>query len=114
MPCGSTGSLVEMIILLLVGRVKRRDKSKGDPVMPYWHEPIYRAKVWRNRDYLLHTNIPSLQYGHCNFTLMGTLVSFAVLVRQVSGEGLLEVSAVLPDASAKAEFEGLVKQHLNK
>lgn len=68
--------------------------------------------LWRNRDYRLHTNIPSLQYGHCNFTLLESLAAFAVLVRQVSGEGLFDLGAVLPDPSARAEFEGLVREHI--
>ena len=67
--------------------------------------------MWRSGDSLLHTNIPSLQYGHCKFTLVGTLVSFAVLVRQVSGEGLFDISTALPDEAAQVEFRLLTEQY---
>jgi pimeloyl-ACP methyl ester carboxylesterase len=83
-----------------------------DPVVPYWHEPIYRWKVWKNDDQGLHTNIPSLRYGHCNFGIGEALFSLAWLIYQVEGQGLQNVGDVLaPEAYAEyaemAESYGL-------
>jgi pimeloyl-ACP methyl ester carboxylesterase len=66
-----------------------------DPVVPYWHEPIYRWKVWRNEDWRLHTNIPSLRYGHCSYGAGEALFAFAWLVYQVEGQRLQNVRDVL-------------------
>ena len=69
----------------------------GDPIVPYWHELLYRRKIVVNSDLMLHTNIPSLRYGHCNFSAAEVLLAFAVLVYQVTGE-LPDVDQVLTDA----------------
>jgi len=57
-----------------------------DPTVPYWHEPLYRWKVWQNEAQALHTNIPILRYGHCNFTADEVLFAFGLLISQVNGE----------------------------
>ena len=38
-----------------------------DPIVPFWHEFIYRAKTAENSSGTLHTNIPIIRYGHCKF-----------------------------------------------
>jgi len=58
----------------------------GDPVVPYWHERLYEEKILANGDQALHVNVPSLRYGHCNFTATEVLASFGLLVYQVTGE----------------------------
>lgn len=57
-----------------------------DPIVPYWHEPLYRAKVWRSRAWREHTNLPIFDYGHCNFSQEEVLFAFGLLRYQVSGE----------------------------
>ncbi len=74
-----------------------------DPVVPYWHEPIYRWKVWKNDDQWLHTSIPSLRYGHCSFGAGEALFALAWLIYQVEGQGLQGVGEVL-SSEAYAEY----------
>ncbi|MDY7080422.1 MAG: hypothetical protein SXV54_26375 [Chloroflexota bacterium] len=80
----------------------------GDPIVPYWHEPLYRQKIIANDDGPLHTNIPALRHGHCNFTASQVLVAFAVLVYQVTGDVLQDADQVLPDEQSRAEYQELV------
>jgi hypothetical protein len=83
----------------------------GDPIAPYWHEALYRRKVIANGDEALHTNIPTLRYGHCNFTASQVLFAFALLVYQVTGNELQGVESVLADAQAHAEYRNLAGRH---
>jgi hypothetical protein len=69
--------------------------TTGDAIVPYWHEPLYRHKVWRNRDWWLHTNIPILRYGHCSFKAEEVLFAFAVLRFKVEGFSFLNAGDVL-------------------
>jgi len=83
----------------------------GDPIVPYWHELLYNRKIVANGDVALHTNIPSLRYGHCNFTAAEVLLAFAVLVYRVTGDELPDVERVLPDAQARAEYRDLARAY---
>ncbi len=57
--------------------------TRGDEIIPYWHEQLYWAKARHAESKV--TIIPTDGYGHCNFTLASVLFSFAVLVGRVSG-----------------------------
>ncbi|RME41914.1 MAG: hypothetical protein D6791_19060 [Chloroflexi bacterium] len=83
----------------------------GDPVVPYWHVPLYRWKAFRNGSSRLHTNIPAFRYGHCNFSLVEGVAAFAVLYLKVAGQRLSGVEAVLPDAGSQARFNELVQKY---
>jgi len=85
--------------------------TTGDPVVPYWHESLYRAKVQANGAGLLHNNIPVFRYGHCNFKTSEILVAFALLVFKASGQELTGAKSVLSDAESQAEFLKLAKEH---
>lgn len=69
--------------------------TTGDPTVPYWHQPLYRAKVWANGDYWQHINLPILCYGHYNFEPEEVLFAFTVLRLQVEGFSLLKAGEVL-------------------
>jgi len=58
--------------------------TTGDPIVPYWHESLYSAKVLANGVGPLHTNIPVSRYGHCNFTVGEVLGAFQMVVQQVT------------------------------
>jgi len=55
----------------------------ADPIVPFWHERMYRAKVAENGLSGLYHNYPVVRYGHCNFTKDEVLQAFAALVTQV-------------------------------
>ena len=83
----TSGDLVSPLITL---------HTTGDPIIPYWHERAYRAKVAANGDSSFHVNIPVLRYGHCEFKNYELLVAFALLVFKSSGQELAGVRNVLP------------------
>lgn len=52
-----------------------------DPVVPYWHEPIYTQKNLQSESFLTRrVNLPINRYGHCNFELPEVLSMFALLL----------------------------------
>jgi len=67
--------------------------TAGDPIVPYWHERLYRSKVLEYGNILYYHNIPVMRYGHCNFTEEEVLQAFNALVLQVLA---LEKSKELP------------------
>jgi len=60
--------------------------TTGDQIIPFWHEPLYRAKVERTASASKHINIPILRYGHCNFKAPEVLFGFALLILQTTGQ----------------------------
>jgi poly(3-hydroxybutyrate) depolymerase len=51
-----------------------------DPIVPYWHEPLYRLKTIIAGSALRHLNIPVSRIGHCQFTQQEVLAAFAFLL----------------------------------
>ncbi|MGA1874373.1 MAG: hypothetical protein ACMUIA_02065 [bacterium] len=56
-----------------------------DPIIPYWHDPIYRLKAALHESMPQHTGLPSPHYGHCHFTAGEVLTAFTLLVFKVTG-----------------------------
>jgi len=70
--------------------------TTGDPIVPYWHQPLYRIKTWTSGARLLNNNLPVLRYGHCAFEAREVLTGFGLLVLKVRGAepaGLRELLA---------------------
>jgi pimeloyl-ACP methyl ester carboxylesterase len=71
------------------GRLKRplvMLHTLADPIVPYWHEPLYWWKALLSGSLQHHVGIPILRYGHCNFTPQELLGAFALLVWKVTGQ----------------------------
>ncbi|HGY54876.1 MAG TPA: hypothetical protein ENK44_04180 [Caldithrix abyssi] len=71
-----------------------------DPIVPYWHEPLYRKKFNDGglpKGFLTH--FPVMRYGHCNFTAEELMKAFALLVLKVEGRELIApiVTGKIPD-----------------
>ena len=60
--------------------------TTGDPIVPYWHESLYDAKVKASGSELLYSNIPINRYGHCSFSVDEVLAAFQTLVVKVTGQ----------------------------
>ncbi len=73
--------------------------TTGDQIIPYWHEPLYTAKVMAMGSDALHDNIPVLRYGHCNFTASDVVVGFLLLLQRAGGQPVAQetIDAVLLD-----------------
>lgn len=54
--------------------------TTGDQIVPYWHEPLYRAKLIQSGDTGLHMNMRVERYGHCNFTAGEAIVALVRLL----------------------------------
>ncbi len=85
--------------------------TTGDPIVPYWHEPLYRVKVWSSGSALMYSNIPIVRYGHCNFKAGEVLAGFALMVLKVTGQELVNAYKALHDTAAQSEFLQLARQH---
>ncbi len=55
----------------------------ADPIVPYWQEPLYAAKVAAAGRSLRLTEIPVAAYGHCNFTTGDVEAAIATLLLKV-------------------------------
>ena len=82
--------------------------TTADPIVPYWHEPLYSAKALASSG-LLHTNLPVFRYGHCRFRAEEALVALGLLVLKVEGRELLNAEHVLPTRQARLRYRSLAK-----
>ena len=85
--------------------------TTADPIVPYWHEPLYFAKVLASGSFSYLTPIPIERYGHCEFTMEEVLAAFAILVFRVSRENLFVVEDMFPNAAFRAKFVELAGRH---
>lgn len=83
--------------------------TTGDPVVPYWHEPLYTLKALPSG--LLHTNIPIVRYGHCSFDQSEAVLALALLVLKVQGRELLNAEGVLTTETARQRYRSLARTH---
>jgi pimeloyl-ACP methyl ester carboxylesterase len=81
--------------------------TTADPVVPYWHEPLYTLKALPSG--LLHANLPVFRYGHCSFRAEEALVALALLVLKVEGRELLNVERLLPTSAARRRYRSLAR-----
>jgi pimeloyl-ACP methyl ester carboxylesterase len=83
----------------------------GDPIVPYWHETLYNAKVLFGGALLKHLNIPINRYGHCTFTADEALAGFAILNYMVTGKAPFKVDEVLPTLELRQGYANLLEQY---
>ena len=57
--------------------------TTADPVVPYWHSPLYTSKITNPT---LHTQFTADRYGHCFFTVGEVLLAFGRLLELVNQE----------------------------
>jgi hypothetical protein len=84
--------------------------TTGDPVVPYWHQMLYRAKVASAGSQNMHINIPLKRYGHCTVELPEVLAGFALMIWKASGNPVSGIDAVLQDATSRATFLQLARE----
>ncbi len=85
--------------------------TTSDPIVPYWHEPLYWYKALANGSGLLHTNIPIFRYGHCSFKTSEALAGFILLILKVSGQEIFGADNLLFDSNSKKEFWDILKKY---
>ena len=82
--------------------------TTGDPIVPYWHEPLYSLKALAGSG-LLHTNLPILRYGHCSFKAEETLLALGLLVLKVEGRESLNAERVLTTETSRERYRSLAR-----
>lgn len=75
-----------------------------DPIIPYWHEPLYAAKTILAGAFLQRTPLPVVAYGHCAFSGTDVLTAFAIIVLRDTGLNLTSTIQSLLAEPALAEF----------
>jgi pimeloyl-ACP methyl ester carboxylesterase len=83
--------------------------TTADPIVPYWHEPLYSLKALLGGSGLLHVNLPVARYGHCSFTGEEALVGLGLLVLRVEGRELLGAETVLTTQKARLRYRALAR-----
>jgi pimeloyl-ACP methyl ester carboxylesterase len=81
--------------------------TTGDPIVPYWHEPLYRLKALVGGSGLLHANLPVVRYGHCRFDAVQALLAFGLLVAEVEGQEIRDAESVLASEAARRRYRTL-------
>jgi hypothetical protein len=72
--------------------------TTADPVIPYWHDQIYRKKVEATRSASIHSNFPVTRFGHCEFNAVEALIGFGVLLLHSAWQ------AIAPGSSTTQQF----------
>ncbi len=85
-------------------RVAVAAHTTGDPVVPYWQQPLYQVKTVLAGSALQLVAFPVGRYGHCTFTESEVLGSFALLVLRVSFRDLIASASVFHGESEAQEF----------
>ena len=80
----------------------------SDPVIPYWHEPLYTAKTLFAGDLLSRINLPIAAYGHCNFTSGDILAAFALVVLRSTGSDIAPTLRTALPESRRPEFDAAI------
>ncbi|NOX36914.1 MAG: hypothetical protein GXO78_05180 [Calditrichaeota bacterium] len=82
----------------------------ADPVVPFWHQPLYRYKVWLAGASQWYSAFPIFRYGHCAFEPEEVLAAFALLVFKVSGEELVGVENVLGTPESRKIYQDFQRE----
>jgi pimeloyl-ACP methyl ester carboxylesterase len=69
----------------------------ADPIVPYWHTTLYRAKTLLKGTAFEYLNVPIFRYGHCAFEAKEVLAGFSLLVSRVVGAPLHDIQPAVPD-----------------
>ena len=83
--------------------------TTGDPIVPYWHEPLYTWKTLLGGSALEHLNLPVVRYGHCQFQAAEALVALGLLVLRVEAVALPNAERVLPTAQSRQRYRTLAR-----
>jgi pimeloyl-ACP methyl ester carboxylesterase len=82
--------------------------TTGDPVIPYWQEPMYTLKTLLAGTLLDRINLPVSAYGHCNFSAGDILGAFALIVLRGTGTDVsADLRLALPE-SEQARFTAVL------
>jgi pimeloyl-ACP methyl ester carboxylesterase len=79
--------------------------TTGDPIVPFWHQALYTAKVFGNNPLSPYMPIQITRYGHCSFTVPEIVNGFGTLVYMTTGVMPPTPPMMLNTDVQAAEFE---------
>lgn len=85
-----------------------------DTEVPYWHVPLYQMKLIKTGREDMATYIPVAAYGHCNFSALEVLASFAIVVRRATGEFPKGLARLTLDSFDREELKDLLATYSNQ
>jgi pimeloyl-ACP methyl ester carboxylesterase len=85
--------------------------TTGDPIVPYWHEPLYSLKVLLGGSLSQYVSLPVARYGHCSFEPAEALVALGLLVLKVEGLEMPNAERVLETEKARERYRSLARAH---
>lgn len=85
--------------------------TTGDPIVPYWHETLYRSKTILRGSWYRHVNIPIARYGHCNFEVNELLGGFAVLSFMTTGRLPAGLNSATMNDEQREKMDGLIREY---
>ncbi len=87
--------------------------TTGDPIVPFWHETLYQAKLAPGSE-SYYTSLPVDRYGHCSFKNSEMLFSFWLLVLKSNSVIISpgSAAAILPDPAQRSEFLDMVAPYV--
>ncbi len=80
-----------------------------DPIIPYWHEPLYTLKTVSQGSAMERISIPIQSYGHCNFNEAQTLVALVALVLKAGSPAPTALDQVLSNEQIRQQFRSLTQ-----
>ena len=95
------------------GRLRRPAVSlhtTGDPIIPFWQQTLYQAKVLDFPNAAPFAAFPVVRYGHCAFTRAEVLAAFALVVQE-TGQTFAAPAAMFANEIAALEFSELARSH---
>jgi len=78
--------------------------TTGDPIIPYWNEPLYTLKTLNQHDFAERINLPVAAYGHCNFTEADALIAFGLMLLKDNASTLPAGAESLVPEAKRGEF----------
>ncbi len=83
--------------------------TTGDPVVPYFHETLYKNKITAAKSSALYNHLAIARYGHCSFKSSEALAGFSLMVFKATGKLPAGALSVLPTAAARMDYLRILK-----
>lgn len=86
--------------------------TTGDHVVPFWHNPKYRYKVFINGNSLLHTGIPVDNYGHCTIDESHIMAALYIIISKAALIDYFQLSGTMFETPEQFDtFKEIMKEN---
>jgi len=86
--------------------------TTGDHVVPFWHNPKYRYKVFIKGNSLLHTGIPVDNYGHCTIDESHIMAALYIIISKARLINYFRLRADVFESPQQMEnFKDILKEY---